>query len=143
MHVHGDGRYWGTPFLAESGKPQVERGKWICVEMMVKMNDPVDASNGEQAFWIDGKLWRVGNQVVSHIGENFPAGRWKGGWWSPDHRSNTAFEGFRWRTTKELAVNYLWTYLYITRAPRGHVSSVWFDNIVVAKSYIGPARNAD
>lgn len=140
MHVHGDGRYWGTPFLAQAEQPEVERGKWICVEMMLKMNDPADASNGEQAFWIDGKLWRVGEQIASHVGEGFPKGRWHGGWWHPDTESDTAFEGFRWRSTEDLAVNYIWTYLYITRAPRGHVSKVWFDNIVVATEYIGPLR---
>jgi len=45
MHVHGDGNYWGTPFLTGGSKPKVERGKWICVEMMVKVNDPLDESN--------------------------------------------------------------------------------------------------
>jgi len=32
------------------------------------------------------------------------------------------------------------TYLYITDAPKGHVSKVWFDNIVVADRYIGPIQ---
>ena len=140
MHVHGDGRYWGTPFLSGVEKPEVERGKWICVEMMVKMNGADGGSGGEQAFWIDGRLWRVDDQVVSHIGKGFPRGRWTGGWWSPDAKSKTAFEGFRWRSTDKLAVNYIWTYLYITRAPRGHTSRVWFDNIVVATEYIGPIQ---
>ena len=140
MRVHGDGRYWGTPFLSGADKPEVKRGQWICVEMMVKMNDASSDSGGEQAFWIDGKLWRAGDQVVSHIGKGFPRGRWTGGWWSPDSNSKTAFEGFRWRSTDALAVNYIWAYLYITRAPGGHVSKVWFDNIVVAREYIGPIQ---
>lgn len=139
MRRHGDGRYWGTPFLVGVKKPKVRRGEWICVEVMVKMNDP-GQSNGEQAFWIDGKLWRAGGQVVSHLGPGFPKGRWTGGWWRPDAKAGKPFEGFNWRNTSKLTVNYVWTYLYITRAPRGHVSKVWFDNIVVAKSYIGPIR---
>ena len=138
MHVHGDGRYWGTPFLSGVDKPKVERGKWICVEMMVKANEPLLASNGEQAFWIDGKLWRGDGQVVSHIGKGFPKGRWTGGWWRPDAEHDSSFQGFRWRSVEELAVNYVWAYLYITKAPPGHVSRVWFDNIVIAKQYIGP-----
>ena len=138
MHVHGDGRYWGTPFLAGAAKPKVERGRWICVEMMVKVNDPPTESNGEQAFWIDGKLWRTGGQVASHFGPAFPKGRWTGGWWSPDGTTSDTFEGFRWRSTKDLAVNYVWAYLYITKSPPGHISKVWFDNIVVATEYIGP-----
>lgn len=138
MHVHGDGNYWGTPFLSGVPKPKVKHGEWICVEMMVKMNDPVDESNGEQAFWINGKLWRHDGQVVSHVGDGFPKGQWTGGWWNPDMGSKEGFEGFQWCTVEELAVNYIWTYLYITKAPQGHVSKVWFDNIVVATEYIGP-----
>ncbi|MEA3400446.1 MAG: hypothetical protein U9R79_04300 [Armatimonadota bacterium] len=143
MHVHGDGRYWGTPFLSGVERPRVELGRWICVEMMVEANEPVEAANGAQAFWIDGRLHRVDGQIVSHIGPGFPRGRWTGGWWHPDADSETAFEGFQWRSTDELAVNYVWAYLYITRAPAGHVSRVWFDSIVVATEYIGPMRPAD
>ncbi len=143
MHVHGDGQYWGTPFLTGGSKPDVQRGKWICVEMMVKVNDPVSESNGEQAFWIDGKLWRRDGQIVSHIGKGFPRGQWTGGWWRPDMESKETFEGFHWRSTEELAVNYVWAYLYITRAPQGHVSKVWFDNIVIASDYIGPIQSGD
>ena len=139
MRRHGGGKYWGTPFLVGVKKPKVERDKWICVEVMVKMNDS-GKYNGEQAFWIDGKLWRAGGQIVSHIGPGYPTGRWTGGWWRPDVKRGKPFEGFNWRNTRKLNINYLWTYLYITRAPQGHVSKVWFDNIVVAKSYIGPIR---
>jgi len=142
MHVHGDGRYWGTPFLTGGAKPKVEKGRWICVEMMVKANDPPGEANGEQAFWIDGKLFRRDGQVASHIGKGFPRGRWTGGWWRPEAAAKGAFEGFRWRSVKELAVNYVWAYLYITKAPRGHVSKVWFDNIVIATRYVGPMAAA-
>jgi hypothetical protein len=138
MRIHGDGRYWGTPFLAGAKRPPVQRGRWICIEMMVKLNDPVSESNGEQAFWIDGRLWRLDGQIVSHIGPGFPRGAWTGGWWSPQAGSDTSFEGFRWRTSDELLLNYIWTYAYITAAPRGHTTKVWFDNIVVARQYIGP-----
>lgn len=36
--------------------------------------------------------------------------------------------------------DFLWVLLYITKAPNDHVNKVWFDNIVVAKQYIGPIR---
>ncbi len=140
MNVHGDGNYWGTPFLSGVPHPNVELGEWICVEMMVKLNDPVDASNGEQAFWIDGKLWEVDGQIVSHVGNGFPNGNWAGGWWQPDAEADNTFNGFQWRTSEELLINYIWTYVYITKAPRGRVSKVWFDDIVVATEYIGPVQ---
>jgi hypothetical protein len=47
------GMYWG-----EMMRPQepfaLERGRWYCMEMMVKANAP-GAADGEQAFWIDGE----------------------------------------------------------------------------------------
>lgn len=76
--------------------------------------------------------------MTSHIGPGFPRGRWTGGWWRPEAGAKTAFGGFRWRSVEKLAVNYIWTYFYITRAPKGRVSKVWFDHIVVARRYIGP-----
>ena len=48
------------------------REKWICVEMMIKLNDPPERKNGEQAFWIDGKLISHEGQIISHIGPEFP-----------------------------------------------------------------------
>lgn len=143
MHVHGDGNYWGTPFLSGSPKPKVQLGEWMCVEMMIKVNDPVTASNGEQAFWINGNLWRVDEQVVSHAGKGFPNGKWSGGWWQPDANAAETFEGFQWRSVDELLINYIWTYVYITKAPQGHISKIWFDDIVVAKEYIGPIMSTD
>src|SRR5262245_38257739 len=58
-----------------------------------------------------------------------------------DH--STPFEGFRWREARQLNLNFVWVLLYITRAPIGHASKVWFDNIVVARQYIGPCVISD
>ncbi|MBW3541960.1 MAG: hypothetical protein KY476_16955 [Planctomycetes bacterium] len=133
------GQHWGNDFVNDPAL-KVERGRWICIELMVKMNDP-GKRNGEQAFWIDGKLWRAGGQVLSHLGPGFPRGKWVHDSWLPDP-DGEPFEGFEWRTTPELGVNNVWTYLYITGAPEGHVSRVWFDHIVLAREYIGPLREA-
>jgi len=141
MRVHGDGNYWGTPFLAGVERPEAKRGEWVCVEIMVKLNE-LGERDGEQAFWIDGELWRADGQVVSHHGPGFPRGGWTGGWWAPDADSDNTFEGFSWRTDEDLGLNYLWAYLYITRAPEGHTSRVWFDQIIVATEYIGPMGNS-
>ncbi len=143
------GQTWGNSFI-RNPKLKVERNKWICIELMMKMNDVGD-SNGEMSLWIDGKQ-------VSRLGKGFPKGKWvydkfvprQGGdgvRWNdekngPDHltfpQGGRPFEGFRWRRDEQLKLNFLWVLLYITKAPEGHVSKVWFDNIVVAKEYIGP-----
>ena len=63
------GKFWGNQFFpARRFVP--ERGTWHCFEIMVKANDP-GQENGEQAAWIDGRLyghftgieWRKGAQV--------------------------------------------------------------------------------
>jgi hypothetical protein len=131
------GQYWGNTFCWGAPGLAIPKGKWICVEIMMKMNDPVTDSNGEQAFWIDGQLIRWDKQIVSWSGKGFPLGHWTYDKFCPEP-GGRPFEGFQWRTVKELNVNFVWAYLYITKAPPGYVSRVWYDNIVVAKSYIGP-----
>jgi hypothetical protein len=53
----------------------------------------------------------------------------------------------RWRTDEKLKVNGVWIMLYVTEnaAKQNKVKApekvrVWFDDIVVSKSYIGPAK---
>lgn len=48
------GKYWGEMFCP-SPKFIPGRGKWYCMELMVKANAP-GQSDGEQAYWIDGEL---------------------------------------------------------------------------------------
>jgi len=143
------GQTWGNSFIRDSNL-KVARAKWICVELMMKMNDVGDG-NGEMALWIDGKR-------VSYLGKNFPNGKWvydkffpgeggEGIRWN-DLKGDAEqlrfppgglpFEGFRWRRDERLNLNFLWMLLYVTRAPVGRVSKVWFNSVVVAKDYIGP-----
>ena len=143
------GQTWGNSFIHDQAF-KVRHDTWTCVELMMKMND-VDDTNGEMALWIDGKL-------ASHLGKGFPKGKWiydkflpgqgsEGVRWSDEKRASERlefpngglpFEGFRWRRDERLKINFLWVLLYITKAPQDDVSKVWFDNIVVAKNYIGP-----
>lgn len=143
------GQCWGNSFIHDRSL-RVKRGKWQCLELMMKMND-VGNTNGELALWVDG-------QRVSHLGKGFPLGKWvydkfkpgEGGdgvRWNDEKRASESlefpsvgrpFEGFRWRGHQDLKINFLWVLLYITTAPEGHVSKIWFDNIVIAEDYIGP-----
>lgn len=148
------GQTWGNSFIRDPAL-RVERGKWICVELMMKMNRPVTAHTGEMGLWIDGTL-------RSHLGPGFPRGKWvydkflpgQGGSgirWDDGHggparfsvrAGGEPFEGFRWRSDERLKLNFVWVLLYITDAPPEHVSKVWFDDIVVAERYIGPLKAA-
>jgi hypothetical protein len=54
-------------------------------------------------------------------------------------------KAFRWRTHPDLKVNFFWLLFYVTehagqqnKATPNPVNRVWFDDIVVAKQYIGP-----
>jgi hypothetical protein len=144
------GQTWGNSFIRDDNLT-VKRGEWICVEQMIKLNDP-DDTNGEQALWIDGK-------AVAHLGKGFPKGLWtydkftpgKGGdgvRWNrekggPDRfkvpEGGAPFEGYRWRTSPDLNINYVWLYIYTQKEP-GHRIKVWFDDVVVATEYIGPLK---
>lgn len=145
------GQFWGNSLIHDP-KTKVAKGSWQCIELMIKLND-VGKSNGELALWIDGKL-------VSHLGEGFPAGMWiydkflpgrggEGVRWDEQQEGpepiefpegGEPFEGFEWRSHEELDLNFLWLLVYITEAPTGHESRIWFDDIVVAEEYIGPIR---
>lgn len=114
--------YWGNSFFppgpsrgaaagAQRVVPPVDR--WHCWEFMIEANSAPDKADGRQAMWVDGKL----------AGE---------------------FTGLRWRTNPELKINCLWLehYGYDSGDPTKRYwqdsQTVWFDDVVVAREYIGP-----
>jgi hypothetical protein len=146
------GQTWGNCFVNDP-QLRVKKGEWQCLEVMIKLNSPVTESNGELALWVDGRL-------VSHLGPGFPKGKWiydrflpgQGGQsirWNDEKggpetfsvpQEGEPFPGFRWRNDEKLKINFVWVLLYITDTPQGHINQVWFDDIVVAKDYIGPNK---
>jgi hypothetical protein len=115
-------KYWGNGFFPPGpGKGQAAGPSrvippldtWQCWEFMIQANTAPDKADGKQAMWVDGKL----------IGE---------------------FTGIRWRTDMDLKANCLWLehYGYDESDPTKQYwkqsQSVWFDDIVVARQYIGP-----
>jgi hypothetical protein len=146
------GQTWGNNFLGDN-KPKTTRDEWICMETMIQLND-VDESNGELALWMNGKR-------ISHLGKGFPKGKWIFDKFLPGEGGESArwddttgkpryfkvpqggqeFEGFRWRNDERLKINFLWLLVFITEAPKDHVSKIWFDDIVIAKEYIGPLND--
>ncbi len=143
-----DGRnspYYGNPFSPVE-PVQARRGQWQCVEIMVRLNDP-EGRDGEQAFWIDGKL-------IERYGPGTIEGTWfrdlfrRSGVFNTDPRP---FEGFRWRTTDKLKINIFSLQYYLAGIFRNDydpndpdipynddVARVYFDNVVLATEYIGP-----
>ena len=117
-------KYWGNGFFPpgpDKGKAAGESrvipplNQWQCWEFMIRANTAPDKADGKQAMWIDGKL----------VGE---------------------FTGIRWRNDLDLKVNCFWLehYGYDEGDPTKQYwkdsQSVWFDDVVVARRYIGPMK---
>lgn len=132
MHSFNGGRtcYGNDLVNGGPGARAVDWDRWTCVEVMVKLNDPVTASNGELRIWQDGV-------EVGHWGPGFPRGRWnKDSWFN--EADGEPFEGFQWRTDPALNINYLWIEFYDDKSPSGASHHIHFSNIVLARHYIGP-----
>jgi len=134
MHQSADGKYWGN-LLLNDRHVQAKTGQWTCVEQMVKLNNPVSASNGEHAIWLDGVK-------VSHLGQGFPKGSWSAGIFTEDP-AGSPFAGFRWRSDSKLKLNWIWLQVYAPNEPVGVTGRITFDHVVVAKSHVGCLRAAE
>jgi len=98
--------------------------QWTCVELMVTLNTPATASNGELTVWING-------DEVANFRSGTPTGYWDAaGDWRM-RSGSPAFGGFRWRDTTSLGLN--WVKLQNFDA----TTRVWFDDVVVATERIG------
>ena len=118
MKADGLGKYWGNNFPPQEPST-IERGKWMCLEMMIKANSAPELADGEQAFWVDGKL----------VGE-FKGYRWR----STDRLKLNSFWLLHDGETGSSLNN-----------DKDHASreyNVWFDDLVIATEYIGPVRGA-
>lgn len=117
-------KYWGNGFFPPGPGKGIAASKdrviptlneWQCWEFMIQANSAPDKPDGKQAMWLDGKM----------IAE---------------------FTGIRWRNDLDLKVNCLWLQHFgydegdPTKQYWKESQSVWFDDVVVARSYIGPMR---
>lgn len=120
---------YGQPISPNA--PVCSFDEWMCIEIMIKLNNPVTANNGELKVWKDGV-------ELGHWGPGFPNGHWfKDKWYN--NPNDPPFEGFRWRTDENLNINWIWIEFW--HNSDGPSSNIKFSNIVMAKDYIGPIYN--
>ena len=130
--VQDDYYWWGNEFISPDPEAIINLDQWNCIEIMVKMNNPVTGTSGELALWING--FKVG-----HYGQGFPNGNWNPNNFIETATGGTPFEGFQWRDDGALALNYIWIKNYATRNDNYTSNNdMLVDHLVVAKSYIGP-----
>jgi predicted amidohydrolase len=140
MKGSADGRYWGNS-LTPARPALVPRNRWQCVEVMLQCNSAPDKRDGELALWLDG-------EPVARFAQGTPRSHWSGLGFSIVEKGGEPFEGFRWRTTHDLKINFFWLMHYVTEnaARQNHVSQpnsanrVWFDDIVISTEYVGPIQ---
>jgi hypothetical protein len=141
MKGSADGRYWGNGLRPAEPK-QIPKAIWQCVEGMIQLNSAPDKHDGELALWLDGKL-------VAHFAPGVRRGSWSGMGFSVREEGGEPFEGFNFRTSTDLRINFFWLLDYVTdnAAKQNKVANpnptnrVWFDDIVVATSYVGPVQS--
>jgi len=141
MKISADGKYWGNS-LKPARPAAVPRDRWQCVEIMLALNTPGEP-DGEAALWLDGKL-------TARFRRGARRDQWTGMGFSLVEEGGEPFEGFRWRSSADLKINFFWLLDYVTEnAPRQNrvtkpnpVHRVWFDDIVVATSYVGPIERS-
>ena len=124
---------WGNDVINKSRTAKnIAWDQWTCVEVMIKLNNPVTAYNGELRIWHNGL-------EVGYWGPGFPNGTMTYGQftYSPD---KPPFGGFRWRTDTNLKINYIWFLFYDDTSPANVSHYIKFDHFVMAKKYIGPLK---
>jgi len=134
----GDGRsFYGNVFNPLKKTNNFERGKWTCVEFMLKANTP-GKFDGEQAVWINGRKtmhWKTGCIEGTWFRDKF---RIEGNF----NTNPKPFEGFNWRTDPNLKINRINLQWYVSDRVTENAAVdrniVHFDDVVIGTEYIGP-----
>jgi hypothetical protein len=74
------------------------------------------------------------------MGGGFPNGYWIRDRFYPDGDS-LAFEGFQWRNSADLNINFFWLSYYMTDETGDQTDTILFDDVVLSTRYIGPLPN--
>jgi Protein of unknown function (DUF1593) len=138
MRASAGGRYWGNGLRPATPVP-VPKSRWQCLEVMIQLNSKPELHDGELAFWVDGRL-------AAHFAPGTRRGPWTGVGFTQMESGGEPFEGFRWRKSPDLKINFLWLLDYVTESAGRQngitsppiLNRVQFDHVVVAEDYIGP-----
>ncbi len=116
MKADGRGNFWGN-FFDPPEPVRIEPGRWTCVEARLKANSSPEAADGEQTFWVDGRL----------------AGEFRGIRWRTTDRLKVNTFWLLYYVTEQAA-------RHNKDTDPGRVHEVWFDDVVLATEYVGPVR---
>ena len=113
MRAHGDGRYWGNTDNPEE-PIMITPDTWYCVEHRCKIN----TVNPDGTYLEDGEeeLWVNGTRQI-------------------------LVKGRVWRTSDVLMCNAVSMGFWMTKPPEQD-QQMWVDDVVVARTYIGPQSPA-
>jgi hypothetical protein len=129
----GGNNCWGNDVINGSrSSKNIAWDQWMCVEVMIKLNNPVSACNGELRVWHNG-------EEVGYWGPGFPKGTMTYGKFTTA-TNDPPFNGFRWRTDANLKINYIWFLFYDDTSPDNVSHYIKFSHFVMAKKYIGPLK---
>jgi len=123
-HDNGSGIYYGNEFKNPPVSDVINTTQWNCIEVMLKLNNPINDSTGEAKLWING-------QLISHYGKGFPNGAW-----SPlvfTQGSGSPFEGFRWRSSSSVVFNSIWIKNYSATGSDTNPNDILYYHIIVSK----------
>lgn len=141
MKTSADGRSWGNA-IRPAEPPPVAAGRWQCVEVGLKLNSigpEGPRRDGELRLWLDG-------EPVLAVRAGTPRGPWTGMGLEALDSGGEPFEGFSFRTSEDLKINFVWLMHYVTesalerngRHPPFDPVTVWLDNVVLATERVGP-----
>jgi hypothetical protein len=132
MHPNSSDVYYGNEFINGNPNSTINTTEWNCIEVMLKLNNPVTDSSGEAKLWINGEL-------IEYYGKGFPDGNWNELTFTQGN--GQPFEGFKWRTSNAVLFNSIWIKNYSATGSSTEANDILYDHIVVAKNYIGPIYN--
>lgn len=133
------GAYWGNALVSRSTFT-ADDNEWACVEVHAKLNTDMASGTGAAL-----EVWKD-DVLIQRFPETGATG-----YWVQDHYCPAGADGsqcnysptapgpldVQFRTSAALQLNHFWPQNYITAASAG---TVWFDDMVVAKTRVGCLR---